>query len=62
MFYQTFSHFSHLELYHIPQLASLDVFLLFFRFEYFYPFDHYAACWFTLIYTNTGKYYGTMEK
>ena len=51
LFKQTCRHISHLILYHIPQLALLDVFLLicFLSFEYFDPYDDYAACWVTLI-------------
>ena len=43
----TCRHFCHLILYHIPHLASL----VFFSFEYFDPYDHYAVCWFTLIFS-----------
>ena len=47
-FKQTFSHFSHLILYHTSQLATLIV-LLFFSFEYFDSFDYYAACYVPLM-------------
>ena len=45
MFEQTFSYFSHFILYHIPQLASLFIFLLLFQFEKVDLYDHYAACY-----------------
>ena len=49
LFKQTCRHISHFILYNIPQLAWPDIFLLFFfSFEYFDPYDHYAACWATL--------------
>ena len=43
VFQQTFIHFCHLKLYHVPQLAWFVVFLMPFSFEYFDPFDHFAT-------------------
>ena len=37
MFKQTFSHFAHLVLYHMPQLAWLVVFLVLFQYDKFWP-------------------------
>ena len=34
----------------MPQIAWLVVFQMLFQFEYFDPFDHFAAFWFTLRY------------
>ena len=35
-------------LYQIPQLATSCISIVFFSFEYFDSFYHYAACWVTL--------------
>ena len=43
LFQQTYRPFSHLILYHIPQLAWLVVFLLYFQFWIFWPI--WPLCW-----------------
>ena len=49
MFQQTYSHWSHFILYHIPQSSNWLYFYCFFNFECFDSFDHFAACFVPLI-------------